>query len=129
MKLSGPNKRNINFPYLYDGDAQATASKHYGPVVTPHVFIFDKSRHAFATDGRIDNVEKPTKNTYRIKYAAMPLRALLQKQTGAPLLLQRSLAARLNGPRKTSLVKKALMSGQKNRLAVNTIEEPALKEL
>jgi hypothetical protein len=32
-----------NFPYLYDGDTQATA-RAYGPVSTPHVFIFDAAR-------------------------------------------------------------------------------------
>src|SRR5687768_10538887 len=52
-------QKHYNFPYLYDGDAQATAMA-YGPVATPHVFIFDKTRK-LRYQGRIDNVEKPTK--------------------------------------------------------------------
>ncbi|WP_031527221.1 redoxin domain-containing protein [Dyadobacter crusticola] len=47
-----------NFPYLYDGDDQKTALA-YGPVATPHIFIFDKNRKLQYT-GRIDDVEKPT---------------------------------------------------------------------
>jgi peroxiredoxin len=33
----------FNFPYLYDGEAQAVA-KAYGCLATPHVFIFDAER-------------------------------------------------------------------------------------
>lgn len=52
-------QKNFNFPYLYDGNTQ-TMSKAYGPVVTPHVFIFD-SKRKLRYQGRIDDVEKPTK--------------------------------------------------------------------
>lgn len=52
-------KKKFNFPYLYDGDKQEVA-KAYGPVATPHVFVFDKSRK-LRFQGRIDNMEKPTK--------------------------------------------------------------------
>ena len=34
-------ERKFNFPYLYDGQTQSV-SLAYGPVSTPHVFIFDK---------------------------------------------------------------------------------------
>ena len=33
----------FNFPYLYDGETQATA-KAYGCLATPHVFLFDAQR-------------------------------------------------------------------------------------
>ncbi len=59
MKLRAKNK-NFNFPYLYDGDTQETSLK-YGPVATPHVFIFDKNRILQYT-GRIDNMENPYKS-------------------------------------------------------------------
>src|SRR5918993_739710 len=39
MKLRAREK-HYNFPYLYDGEKQAVA-KAYGPVATPHVFVFD----------------------------------------------------------------------------------------
>ena len=35
--------RGYNFPYLYDGENQKV-SLAYGPVATPHVFIFDRAR-------------------------------------------------------------------------------------
>ncbi len=46
-----------NFPYLYDGDTEA-ASLQYGPVATPHVFVFDAARKLTYT-GRLDKSEKP----------------------------------------------------------------------
>lgn len=45
--------RHFNFPYLYDGDTQATAEK-FGPKATPHMFIFDKERK-LRYEGRIDD--------------------------------------------------------------------------
>ena len=61
MKLRAKNK-HYNFPYLYDGATQATAIA-YGPVATPHVFIFDKDRK-LCYSGRIDDVEKPSKTPH-----------------------------------------------------------------
>jgi thiol-disulfide isomerase/thioredoxin len=49
--------KKYNFPYLYDGDDHA-GSIPYGPVATPHVFIFDKER-TLQYRGRIDNMENP----------------------------------------------------------------------
>ena len=42
MKIRAED-HHFNFPYLYDGETQATA-RAYGPVATPHVFIFDRDR-------------------------------------------------------------------------------------
>ena len=42
MKIRAKDK-GFNFPYLYDGDKQGV-SKAYGPVATPHVFVFDGER-------------------------------------------------------------------------------------
>ena len=58
MKLRSKQKK-YNFPYLYDGKTQSV-TKAYGPVATPHVFIFDKERN-LRFQGRIDDVEKPSK--------------------------------------------------------------------
>lgn len=49
--------KKFNFPYLYDGDTHA-ASLQYGPVATPHVFIFDAAKKLRYT-GRLDKSEKP----------------------------------------------------------------------
>ena len=48
--------RHFNFPYLYDGDSQATANA-YGPQATPHVFIFDENRK-LQYEGRVDNNQR-----------------------------------------------------------------------
>jgi thiol-disulfide isomerase/thioredoxin len=46
-----------NFPYLYDGDTEE-ASLKYGPVATPHAYVFDQNR-LLTYQGRLDAVEKP----------------------------------------------------------------------
>jgi peroxiredoxin len=51
--------KSFNFPYLFDGETQATSEK-YGPVATPHVFIFD-SKRILRYQGRIDDMENPAK--------------------------------------------------------------------
>ena len=55
MKIRASYK-HFNFPYVYDGETQET-SKKYGPVATPHVFIFDRDRKLRYT-GRIDDSEE-----------------------------------------------------------------------
>lgn len=49
--------KKYNFPYLYDSDDQKTALA-YGPVATPHAFVFDSARK-LQYEGRIDQSEKP----------------------------------------------------------------------
>lgn len=56
MKLRA-KEQAFNFPYLYDG-ADQKVSRAYGPVTTPHVFIFDKAR-TLRYVGRIDDSDKP----------------------------------------------------------------------
>ena len=56
MKLRADYK-GFNFPYLYDGDTESVSLK-YGPVATPHTFVFDKERKLQYV-GRIDKYEKP----------------------------------------------------------------------
>jgi peroxiredoxin len=48
--------RNFDFPYLYDGDRQEV-SRAYGPMTTPHVFVFDAERKLRYV-GRIDDNER-----------------------------------------------------------------------
>lgn len=49
--------QQFNFPYLYDGDNEAV-SLQYGPVATPHAFVFDEERK-LRYHGRLDAIEKP----------------------------------------------------------------------
>lgn len=52
---------NFNFVWLDDGPKQE-ASHKYGPVATPHVFIFDKARK-LRFEGRIDDAERESSAT------------------------------------------------------------------
>jgi len=49
--------KKYNFPYLYDSEDQKTALA-YGPVATPHAFVFD-SKRKLQYEGHIDQSEKP----------------------------------------------------------------------
>lgn len=62
MKLRAKD-RQFNFPYLYDGDTE-TVSRAYGPVSTPHAFVFDAARRlryvgAIDDSERIQHLKKP----------------------------------------------------------------------
>ena len=56
MKIRAKYKK-FNYPYLYDGDKEEV-SRAYGPVATPHAFVFDKARKLRYV-GRIDDSERP----------------------------------------------------------------------
>ena len=56
MKQRAKDKA-YNFPYLFDGVTE-TISRQYGPMATPHIFIFDQQRVLQYT-GRLDASEKP----------------------------------------------------------------------
>lgn len=49
--------KDFQFPYLDDGPTQ-TVSRVFGPVATPHVFIYDQDRK-LRFQGRIDDAELP----------------------------------------------------------------------
>jgi peroxiredoxin len=77
MKIRAATK-HFNFPYLFDGATQSV-SRAYGPIATPHVFIFDKERK-LCYSGRIDDVEKPTK-TPHVQDTRNALNSLLAGKT------------------------------------------------
>ncbi len=54
MKIRAEYKK-YNFPYVYDGETQEMSRK-YGPIATPHIFIFDQKRDLQYV-GRIDDSE------------------------------------------------------------------------
>jgi len=56
MKQRASDK-GFPFPYLYDGENQKVALA-YGPVATPHCFVFDRER-ILRYNGRVDGSEKP----------------------------------------------------------------------
>jgi thiol-disulfide isomerase/thioredoxin len=70
---------HYNFPYLYDGDTE-TAAKAYGPVATPHAFVFDSARK-LRYEGAIDDSQRLDHVTKH--YLRDALDALLAGQTPA----------------------------------------------
>jgi peroxiredoxin len=71
MKLRDA-ERHFNFPYLYDGDTESVA-RTYGPVATPHSFVFDagrKLRYAGAIDDS-ERVQQVTKTYVRDALTAL----------------------------------------------------------
>ena len=65
----------FTFPYLYDGETQATA-KAYGCVATPHLFIFDQDRK-LRYRGRLDNSRYPDPATVKKQDARNAMMELL----------------------------------------------------
>lgn len=124
MKLRAKQKQ-FNFPYLYDGNTQATA-KVYGPVATPHVFIFDKARK-LRYQGRIDNVEKPGKTPTESDTRAA-IDALLQNKS-VPVETTKVFGCSVKWAEKNDLVKKGFEEWAKEPVTVDMIDEAGLKEL
>jgi thiol-disulfide isomerase/thioredoxin len=56
MKIRAKDK-GFKFPYLYDGDDQKTAIT-YGPMATPHAFVFDKIRQLQYVGSIDESMEK-----------------------------------------------------------------------
>lgn len=68
----------FTFPYLYDGETQATARK-YGCLATPHVFLFDKARK-LQYQGRLDDSRFPDPATVQKHDTRDAMLALLADQ-------------------------------------------------
>lgn len=71
-------ERGFDFPYLYDGETQATA-KAYGCLATPHVFIFD-AEHKLRYKGRFDDSQYADSSTVKSSDARNAVEALLAGQ-------------------------------------------------
>jgi peroxiredoxin len=124
MKKRAKQKK-FNFPYLYDGKTQSTA-KAYGPVATPHVFIFDKERK-LQYQGRIDDVEKPTKtpNTLDTRTA---IDALLSNQQVA-VQTTKVFGCSIKWGEKEALTKKENEEWAKKAVDVDMIDENGIRDL
>lgn len=65
--------RGFTFPFLYDGETQEASAK-YGPVATPHIFVFDAQR-TLRYRGRIDS--SPRQADAKVADAHLALDAVL----------------------------------------------------
>src|SRR5258708_29214120 len=77
MKIYAKEK-GFTFPYLYDGETQATA-KAYGCLATPHVFLFDRDRR-LRYAGRFDDSRFPRPATIQSPDTRNAVDALLARR-------------------------------------------------
>jgi len=82
MKIRAEYQK-FNFPFLYDGETQEI-SKRYGPVATPHVFLFDSERK-LRYHGRIDS--NPREALAKVPDARNAIDAVL---AGTPVPVERT---------------------------------------
>jgi peroxiredoxin len=124
MKARARQKK-YNFPYLYDGDTEKT-SKAYGPVATPHVFIFDKDRK-LRYQGRIDDVEKPT-GTPKNLDTRNAIEALLANKY-VPVAKTKVFGCSVKWDSKSDWMAKAKEEWAKEPVEIKMIDEAGIKEL
>jgi peroxiredoxin len=124
MKLRAKDKE-YNFPYLYDGDTQSTAMA-YGPVATPHIFIFDKERKLRYT-GRIDDVEKPS-GTPKNKDAYNAIQELVSNKP-VTVSTTKTFGCSMKWITKEHGVQDEEAAWAKEPVNIETIDEGGLKEL
>jgi peroxiredoxin len=124
MKIRAREKK-FNFPYLYDGDTE-DASKKYGPVATPHVFIFDGQRK-LRFNGRIDDVEKPSK-TPNTRDTRNAIEALLNNKE-VPVQTTKVFGCSVKWAEKSDWIEKARVAWAKEPVKLDTINEGGIKDL
>ncbi len=124
MKIRA-NDKHFNFPYLYDGETEEI-SKKYGPIATPHAFVFDKERK-LRYSGRIDDVEKPSKTptTLDLRNAINDLLQNKEVQVNKTKVFGCS----IKWAEKSDWISKAKDDWAKEPVKLDTISANQLKEL
>ncbi len=123
MKIRVKQKR-FNFPYLYDGRTQKV-SLSYGPVSTPHVFIFDKQRKLRFL-GRVDDSENP--KNIKSHDTRNAIEALLAGKE-VPVPKTRTFGCSIKWSNKRDSVKKALEAWAKEDVTLELIDTAGIKEI
>jgi peroxiredoxin len=123
MKIRAKDKA-FNFPYLYDGDNSKT-SMSYGPVATPHIFIFDKERKLRYT-GRIDDSEKP--GTAKVHDARNALNALIAGKP-VPVAVTKTFGCSVKWPDKEAGVKRSEAELAKEPVSISSISVGGIRNL
>ena len=123
MKLRA-QQQQFNFPYLYDGDTE-TAARAYGPVATPHVFIFDAARKLRYV-GRIDDSER--EQFVKVRDARNALDALLAGQD-PPVKQTKVVGCSVKWAGKAESVRAYLEKLAAEPVTLETVEEKGLKAL
>jgi peroxiredoxin len=118
-------EKHFNFPYLNDGQTE-TAARAYGPIATPHVFVFDQSRK-LRYSGRVDDVEKPTK-TPHVRDARNAIDAVL---AGQPVAVQTTkvFGCSVKWMEKSDWIEKAKQEWAKEPVKLDTITADGIRDL
>ena len=123
MKIRA-KRMKFNFPYLYDGETQKV-SRAYGPVSTPHVFVFDKARKLRFV-GRIDDSEKPKK--VKVRDTRNAIDALLGGKE-VSVKKTRTVGCSIKWADKRIYVKRAFEKWAKEEVSLETIDAKGIKQL
>ncbi len=114
-----------NFPYLYDGETE-TASKQYGPISTPHIFIFDQQRR-LRYNGRIDDQENPAKTPHSFD-ARNAIDALLAGKE-PPVAVTKTFGCSIKWIEKSNWTEKAAMTWAHEPVHLDTIGVTRITDL
>jgi peroxiredoxin len=117
-------ERGFNFPYLYDGENQKV-SRAYGPVSTPHVFIFDQARKLRYV-GRIDDSENIAGVTKQD--ARNALDALLAGKP-VPVEKTRTFGCSIKWSGKRAAAARELEAMEKEPVVLQSADAPTIKTL
>ncbi len=118
-------EKHFNFPYLYDGQTE-TAAKAYGPIATPHVFVFDQNRK-LRYSGRVDDVEKPTK-TPHVRDARNAIDAVLAGQP-VPVQTTKVFGCSIKWQEKSDWIEKAKQEWAKEPVKLDTIAADGIRDV
>jgi thiol-disulfide isomerase/thioredoxin len=116
---------HFNFPYLYDGETEIASNK-YGPVSTPHIFIFDKDRK-LRYQGRIDDMENPNKTPTSLD-ARNAIDALLAGKE-VPVASTKVFGCSIKWIEKKDWIKKAEVQWAKEPVSLQNADAAAITEL
>src|SRR6478609_1792051 len=115
--------RNFKFPYLDDGQTQATA-RAYGVVATPHVYIFDAQRKLRYV-GRIDDSDVKTVTSHDARNA---IDALLAGKP-VPVEMTRTFGCSTKWSDKRADAGKSLVKWVQEPVNLKPIDEVGLERL
>lgn len=124
MKIRA-HDQHYNFPYLYDGETEI-ASNQYGPVSTPHIFIFDKDRK-LRYQGRIDDVENPARAP-TTQDARNAIDALLANKE-VPVVTTKVFGCSIKWIEKKDWIQKAELQWAKEPVSLTSIDALGIAEL
>jgi thiol-disulfide isomerase/thioredoxin len=124
MKIRAKD-RKFNFPYLYDGETEVASNK-YGPVATPHIFIFDKDRK-LRYNGRIDDMENPAKTPHSLD-ARNAIDALLSGRE-VTVAVTKTFGCSIKWAEKSVWIEKAQVEWAKEPVKLDTLNAEGIKAL